>query len=132
MKNRGAFSIIGIALMLICLFSFLPLQAQTDKKIVVRNLEFVGINPFYDLMIMSWDTIPREVYADLQVQGGGVFSTWTSVYISQMEREDSTTYIYFRDLSSSRTDAGNFSFRIKVAQDYGAFTPWAYVDEKGA
>ena len=130
MKNRATFSIVGIALALICLFALLPLQAQTDKDLIIHNLKYEGVDAADNIMLFSWDTILDEGWwVDLQVKDGGVFTVWTSIYYPITGREGARTWMWFTDLSPSRVGAEKFSFRIKVERTDGAMTQWTYLDE---
>ncbi|MDE2636166.1 MAG: hypothetical protein OXI30_07355 [Chloroflexota bacterium] len=129
MKNRSVIAIIGIALALICLVLPISIQAQTNSSVTISNLTYEGENIGGYLMILSWDAIPNETGAKIQVKGGGIADTWMSLDTNNSYTQDGKTYLEFENMATYRAQDIAFKFRVRVTLSDGSSTPWAYVDE---
>ncbi|MCY3779077.1 MAG: hypothetical protein OXG78_02095 [Chloroflexi bacterium] len=130
MKYRSVIAIIGIALALICLtLPLISIQAQTSSSVTISNLTYVGINTGDNHMILSWDAIPNESNAKIQVKGGGIADTWMSLDIKNRYTQDGITYLEFQNMANYRALNRAFNFRVKVTLSDGSVSSWAYVDE---
>ena len=132
MKHRRLAVIISLLIALIGMFA-LPVQAQTSGA-SISNLELEG---YSDAWCLLWDRIDNTASAQVQVKGGGIMGSWTSLSILRFQasitfvRSDGSAYYKseacVQNLSSHRVGGQSFNLRVRVRLSDGSGTNWAQI-----